>query len=341
MIDTRFTFLLPGYLSPLRANAQAATDITCPSLLQWRVVEGRIPWQAALARSLGDIDNDGLRLPTARLLASDFTQSPVIARVDPVHLSADRDTAKLFPRQMLDIKSDEEDQILSDLNHFLSEDGLHIQSGLDNGWYLCGSSACNLASLPPSFLANRNASVFLPTGDGTEYWRRLTTEIQMLLHNHDVNQLRASEGRLPINGVWIWGAGDLQASLNLLYQGETNSMRVYGDDDYTEALCGQLSLAYQHLDRFNPDEDHSSVIVDTRIAKAVFAQDESSAQMVARDIDTLWLAPLCERFKKGQVGNISIFNEDGDIGELDAVTHKRADAFLPKIQNWLRSTFGK
>ncbi len=72
------------------------------------------------------------------------------------------------------------------------------------GTYLSGMDASQLESFPPSFLANRNASAYLPDGEDSGQLRRLMTELQMLLHAHPVNEERERLGKLPVNSLWFW-----------------------------------------------------------------------------------------------------------------------------------------
>ncbi|MCZ6665137.1 MAG: hypothetical protein O7B81_07520, partial [Gammaproteobacteria bacterium] len=38
-------------------------------------------------------------------------------------------------------------------------------------------------------------------------YRRLRSEVEMALHDHEVNLRRQSEGLPPINSLWLWGGG--------------------------------------------------------------------------------------------------------------------------------------
>ena len=44
---------------------------------------------------------------------------------------------------------------------------------------------------------------FLPHGADLKRWQTLQTELQMLLHTHEVNQARLARGAQPINGFWL------------------------------------------------------------------------------------------------------------------------------------------
>ena len=52
-------------------------------------------------------------------------------------------------------------------------------------------------------------SVHLPIDRATAHWRRLSNEVQMLLHDHPVNLRRQQAGQVPVNALWFWGGGAL------------------------------------------------------------------------------------------------------------------------------------
>ncbi|MGI9272892.1 MAG: hypothetical protein ACR2QT_14035 [Woeseiaceae bacterium] len=47
----------------------------------------------------------------------------------------------------------------------------------------------------------------LPSGDETGSYHTLRSEVEMALHDHDVNMRRESDGLLPVNSLWLWGGG--------------------------------------------------------------------------------------------------------------------------------------
>ncbi len=48
---------------------------------------------------------------------------------------------------------------------------------------------------------------YQPAGEGADAYRRLVSEVEMSLHEHDVNMRRENEGLQPVNSFWIWGGG--------------------------------------------------------------------------------------------------------------------------------------
>lgn len=340
MTDINISLLIPGYLSPSRREGHTfGPDATgCPTAMQWSTNEAQVPWQASLFQLLVQKEYPGLCLPAARLLQPDIRSDEFIVRADPVHLQADRDTAKLIPLHMLNLEVSESEALIDALNQFLAVDGFKISMGADQGWYMVGMEASCLESFPPSFLANRNASAFLPSGENSESWRRLMTEIQMLLHTHPVNEHRMQHGKLPINSLWFWGGAKLP-----VIEADMNSGRtVYADDEFSQSLCAHFNIQCRRLFEFDPATSEEAVVVDTRIASAHFDRNEIALNEATNRVDLEWLAVLSDRVKRGEILQISVSNEDGDAGFVNRQiqqAYDRAGSFwrrgIRKIQGWV------
>ncbi len=61
----------------------------------------------------------------------------------------------------------------------------------------------------PKFAAANPAEEILPRGRDAGGLRRLMTEMQMLLHEHQVNTQRQLRGLPALNAIWIHGEGML------------------------------------------------------------------------------------------------------------------------------------
>jgi len=301
-------FLVSGYL----------TTPELPVALQWRNDEPQLPWQLTLCHLLGVDAGKAGTLPVARLLVEKGQLTDALVCADPVHLRADRDTATLLPAPMLALREHESAELIASLNAFVAEDGWRFFRDTHGRWFMAGLDGSALASYPPSFLAHRNASSFLPDGDDSEQWRRLMAEVQMLLHTHPVNQVREQRGQLPVNSLWFWGGGALPAVLPS--SSKTSSPTVFADDPFAVALSQHLNVDHRPLQAFDPDVEMNAIVVDTRIASMAFEGDEQGMREVRKAIDEGWLVPICERIAGTQDGTLKLMNEDGGYGICDVST---------------------
>lgn len=347
------SFLIPGYLPPGRLVEPGTVDLSSgsPASMRWESGLVQQPWQAKFEQYLGFLESTGLHLPMARLMCDGDSDTPGLVCADPIHLQADRDTAKLLPAEMLGLSEEEVEELLKDLNAFLRVDNMVLSRRRGLGWYLSGLDASQLESFPPSFLANRNASAYLPDGEDSAQWRRLMTELQMLLHAHPVNEQRERQGKLPINSLWFWGGAALYSSLGdavgrfgqaigseaVSVSGAAPAPQtVYADDEFTRAACADLHLSCKALEEFDPLLCEESLVVDTRIASAIFARNESEMHRVIGQIDQQWLEPLNKRINNGEIQQLTVFNEDGDKGvltkELQRAQSRSENRFLQALQ---------
>lgn len=332
------TFVLPGY--SLEAKfAAIASDIarpTAPKGYLFSEQHEMRPWQADLASALG-IDTDGGQfLPSAALdLPVDkFTHG--LVRADPVFLKADKDNATLFPPHQLGVTADEADEILATLNHLVADDGLEFFRQGETRWYLAGQLAEGLRSYPPSFLASRKASSFLPEGDGARDWRTLMTEAQMLLHTHPVNLSRERLGQMPVNSLWFWGGAPAPASPEAPLP-----IHVYTDSSEAELLASAVGVHCGKLSAFSTDltdmgDVEHLLVIDLALLQAWINSDVDTLQRRLSQINEQWLTPLSGLVNRGKLSQVRVLGEDGLQGICNAETMKQNQDMASRLKNLLR-----
>jgi hypothetical protein len=128
-------------------------------------------------------------------------------RADPVHLEPHRDRLTLVDAGLLNPGAGDAAEFAALLNRHFGGDGLVFQAPHPARWYLRVPGAPRLTTRELSEVAGRDVAGALPVGEDSLRWRQTLNEIQMLLHDHPVNQRRVSIGKKPINSVWLWGGG--------------------------------------------------------------------------------------------------------------------------------------
>lgn len=73
--------------------------------------------------------------------------------------------------------------------------------------YLRSSGPIATAKLPSYAVHLQMPNDFMPTGDNADSYRNLVSEVEMALHDHEVNLRRQSDGSHPVNCLWFWGGG--------------------------------------------------------------------------------------------------------------------------------------
>lgn len=226
-------------------------------------------------------------------------------RVQPIHFIAglDRITTVVLrgASRMTDAERSSLDPLFAE---HLQSSGLQLHAANDE-WLLRSASPLQLQTTSPEFAAANPLSEILPRGADAGPIRRLMTELQMLLHEHPVNERRQARGAPAINAAWVHGEGMLS---------DVSSVSLpagYGEDSF---LRGIYRLHDQAVGATPAD------------AKSLLAQLRGPAVAVIDppDLDALeaqWLAPLARALLSGAISNLTLM--------FDAwqVTVGRADMF--------------
>ena len=130
-------------------------------------------------------------------------------RADPVNFALQRDYFTLSDPVPLPLSQQEARSLLATLNQHFAVEGLQFQLGNSGGWYLHLQTPPGITTTLAETAIGRDVSTFLPQGSGMAKWNQLLNEIQMLLHEHPVNQVRESAGQLSVNSLWFSGGGIL------------------------------------------------------------------------------------------------------------------------------------
>ena len=130
-----------------------------------------------------------------------------IAAADPVYLEPRLDHLCLHALRRPGIHSSDLRQLFDHLQETLAEDERFGFARLGSNGYLRAAQAISTSSVPAYVVDQRKPGEYLPTGEHTVSHRNILSEIEMTLHEHEVNERRISEGKQPVNSLWLWGGG--------------------------------------------------------------------------------------------------------------------------------------
>jgi len=150
--------------------------------------------------------------PWAALSSWGDTGAPprgAVLRVEPLHLQAGTHHHVHFDQARLDLDAQESAAIVNRLNAFLEAEGITLKAPSPGRWYLHLPAAPAMTTQPLHHGLTPGTSLWMPTGPDAAEFKRLVTELQMLLHDHPVNVARERLGQLPVNSLWLWGEGTL------------------------------------------------------------------------------------------------------------------------------------
>ena len=214
--STELHLIVPGICGPLADTHSLGSS---PPVNRWVKTLSQSRCQSS-AENENDVITEILNLkiegdfPSAALtlLANDLYDSEMFyMHADPVHLRADMDHAVLTSSVDLDMKQHESSALCDALNKHFHQDGLTFFALNKDQWFVSSKHKINMKTTPLVEATGRNVNFILPAGEDSTRWNQLLTEVQMLMHAHELNVAREDAGLLNINSLWFHGSGELPA----------------------------------------------------------------------------------------------------------------------------------
>lgn len=130
-----------------------------------------------------------------------------IAAADPIYLEPRLDHLCLHELTRASVQPAELRLLIDHLQETLAETTSFGFARLGACGYLRSREPLVTPTVPPYVVDQQVPSEFLPEGPGAAAFRNLQSEIEMALHDHEVNQRRVVAGKQPVNSLWLWGGG--------------------------------------------------------------------------------------------------------------------------------------
>ena len=227
-------------------------------------------------------------------------------RADPVALQAVHDTVLVADASLLDIGREEAAALAASLNEHFAGQGIVFHPVRPGRWYARVGENPEMTAAPLADVPGAALMDHLPQGPRGRHWRAIFTEIQMRLHDHPVNRGREARGALPLNGVWLWGAGRAAERVRARYR------RVTADDPVARGLARAAGTRSDPLPATAGDwlgqSDRAGVeaiVLDALRAPAARG-DSATWQSVLQRLEQDWFAPLLAALRAGRIGMITL-----------------------------------
>ncbi len=303
---------LPRFRAALQSAASGATGPLRLPAADWLASRGRrgATWRRGWREWLLEcsvLDAGSLRRYPAgacvRALAAGRPVDGTWACADPVHLLTGLDRLQLAPLSVLGLAAEEGRTLVQWLNQALAGSGFTLHHADPGPWSLECGSAIDCEAIEPALVEGEDIRELLPGGrDGLQV-RRLMNELQMLLHEHPVNEERTRRGLPVVNALWLWGFGTaLPASTVQL-------PLLHTDDRWLAGLWRLHDSAARTLDGVAT----AMLRTDTRALLVAGAQgddrfDEPATRL--RRWDFQLCEPLVAAAKQGQADELAVLFGD-------------------------------
>lgn len=127
----------------------------------------------------------------------------------PVYLSLQRDSFAL--EHLVRLNAEEYHALGTLFNQFFAEDQLtFIPSVTRQYWFLHSPQPWQLQTHLLQTVMKQNIQRRMPSGVDAQRLRSVINQLQMLMHEHPINQQRVQNGLAEVNSVWFSGASNMQ-----------------------------------------------------------------------------------------------------------------------------------
>jgi hypothetical protein len=172
------------------------------SLLGLSALDGQIAWAALQAQKVPSLADFGGAWSFVTLC----------------HWQADKQQVSMRQIPMQDLTQAESDTLLSAMRPFFAEDGITLYPDEPGRWLAHGDAFQGLPTASPDRVLGRSLASWMPGAAQANGLLRLISEMQMLLYTHPLNDSREARGALPVNAIWLSGAGALTRTTDPLNQ---------------------------------------------------------------------------------------------------------------------------
>ncbi len=133
----------------------------------------------------------------------------------------------LVMRDLTDIVASESEELFSLVRDHLKGEYSNMVMHSKKIWCVKTKLPQDLKTTSYHAIRNKSIAPHAITGKDSGKWRRLMSEIEILMSQHHINSQRQLSGKLPINSVWLWGAGSAPSTARCDYTISTrNQMHI-------------------------------------------------------------------------------------------------------------------
>jgi hypothetical protein len=217
--------------------------------------------------------------PAALHAAAGMTAGAWVCVATPVHWVAGMTGVTMPQDGILQLSSGEAEALATDFNRVFRDAGVRLAVGCAATLFCVFDRALEVMACDPEAVLGHDVFSFQPTGTDAPRVRRLMSEMQIWLFDHEVNRARAAQA--PITGLWLWGGGMMLPAMPAVH-GWTA-----GSDPLFAALSSQTEF---------PGEAGAGVVV--------CAAQPGSPEWL--DVETRWLAPAVAALRSGRFQRLEL-----------------------------------
>lgn len=294
------TLALPGLLWPHRETFMSAINLPALDKLRlWGRIQPQTTKKSKFYRQYL-WHGSWLKLAKNQLGLKENHHCIIVV---PISQSANLHEIHCISGKTLALSPAEAENFCQILNHWFKNEGWRFHALQPDIWLLTTPEKLQFSAPSVLDLNDSMDSTTKPTGRDAQLLLKYQTEIQMLLHQHPLNQERCLQGTAPINAIWFEPDRIGSATSNSLY---TNCTWAHGAqqfptdyNSFSAQLSNQCSIVLFAEEFCHPD----------------IQNDRTAYEHLLQQWEQKWWKPLLTALQNRKIQHLEI-NTDGPHGGL-------------------------
>lgn len=221
-------------------------------------------------------------------------------RADPVTMRADMTQVYTTSCGFADLDEAERGEINRTVLDALRREGISASDCQNGHWCFALDAPLGFEFMPLHQALGLDVAEALPSSPEAVQWKRLLTEIQVDLHQGEVNSRRRASGLQEINSVWFWGGGTLPAVEETVFDS------VFSNDPVSRGLAIASGSRLARQEQFSRQQGR--VLVDWVMASADAAREAAALEQFVQSL-------LAESMRPGQ--GLTLLDGSGKAWEME------------------------
>lgn len=238
-------------------------------------------------------------------------------RLDLVHLGVEQGSPRLGATREMEISAAESEALWQLLAPYFKEIGWRVEPLHRSRWYLPLEADEGLQMRSLNVAVTGHTQMPPPASPTAGQWLARLTEIQMLLHDTEVNHQRERRGKPTINALWPRGGdalpNEVGAAVTMVYS--------------TDAVLAGLAAMSREEHRVELPRSFDNLIAETSSDTSVLVtfddpgdalanEDPSRWSAAVEDLEQLWLTPALGAARSGRLRRLSLWPCNGWVHRI-------------------------
>lgn len=323
----QLTLVLPFALTPPELASDLARALQVPSLemllernSSHRVTEEDggnrlLPHESWLSRAFtaGVADTAPFAPAMMRALGVPQAEGYWFA-VQPVHLQLTRTHMVLGDPRSLNLDEADSRALFELVKPYFDEVGKPLIYAAPDMWFMRADDWSGLRTASPDAAVNDNLADWMPEGDAKRAFRKLQNEVQMLWHEHPINEARQQRGLQPVNSFWLWAGAPAGAGSGSIGSiggtagafGAAGTLGVANCPAWLALLADPALRAARAEQVLALPADANATVVLGELIPVGKAGDWSPWLAHMQQIEQQWFTPLLAALKDGRLGSLKL-----------------------------------